>query len=320
MRPLFAIATTLMFAAVAFGQVAANIIGPSESRAGDLTVLDSSASEGDLTKWIIPDSLTGRYIETGTRLAFAVRDAGEYEFYLVMVDLEAESIAIASHIVAVTDGFCETEPGEPGDPDQPAPAPNRLQQVSRDGAIEVGDPPTARALAEAIASVSKSDLSTMRSAAKAEIDRVLNARDGGSENKDWYNKWRLPINAAIEADDDASFYASLQAIAAGLEDSLGTGGSDPPPTIRPPPDSQRYQVTMYTREGCGWCDQWKREVKPDVLALGFRVVEQKSTGAVPQFDVTVNGKTKRLVGYQTREAFDNFISNLAKAVRELVAK
>ena len=65
----------------------------------------------------------------------------------------------------------------------------------------------------------------------------------------------------------------------------GDSAPSPSPTIKP-------RLTMFTRNGCGYCSIWKEQVKPGVVAAGIEVIEQNGSGAVPQFELAVNGKTE----------------------------
>ncbi|MCA9182164.1 MAG: hypothetical protein KDA51_11950, partial [Planctomycetales bacterium] len=67
-RNCFALAAMLL-SATALAQAKAQIDGPTESQAGNLVVVSSVGSVADKTEWIIPDSLNGRYIQTGNQLA-----------------------------------------------------------------------------------------------------------------------------------------------------------------------------------------------------------------------------------------------------------
>lgn len=321
MRFLQAIGILILLSASSLGQSVATITGPVESRAGDLTVLTAVSDPSNLTKWIIPEELAGRYLETGSQLAFAVREAGDLTFHLIVVDIDAKSIEVDRHVVTITDGLCDEpdEPGnppeEPDDPDEPdPPADNVFRELSRSAAASLSDPTTAKALADAIESLPKSDIESMASVVRDSVDGVLNRRTGRSLTLPWFQRWREPVNQALRQVGTADeYHAALMGVASGLRDSLGGNVFDPPADDQPATKS----VRMHTRDGCGWCDRWKDEVKPLVIALGFEVTEVVSTGAVPQFDITVGDKTTRLTGYQTEQSFAKFLSDLAAAVSSL---
>lgn len=306
--------------ALTLGQATAIIQGPDTSKAGNLVVLSSLDSEGEATRWIIPKQLDGRYITTEGQLAFAVRESGKFTFHLVAVACVADAepdIAVDSHTVQITDGFGEPappdpgEPGEPGEPpEQPTPAPDleALRDLSREKAVAVDDPPTAKALANALRNVSIQPLEQMRANVSERVEGVLLNRSGDSQNKDWLSGWRKPVSKAITAESPERYREELRAVAAGLDAAAG---------VEPPEDDDDprkvHRVTMLTRDNCGWCTRWKSEVKPKLIEAGWEVDEKQHSGPVPQFDVVVGTKTTRLTGYTDASTFAQFMQDLRNA-------
>lgn len=316
----------------------AQIDGPSESKAGNMVVLNTVASQADETRWIIPEELDGRYIQIGTQLAFSVREAGQFKFYLIAVSHHPDEtdgtgkilIDVANHTVTITDGFGECppiedpdKPDDPSDPDDPAdPVPpgdfTELQQVSYDAAKQLGDPETAKRLAAAIRSVPVGDLAGMRQAAGKAIEAAFLARRGDSEDKAWDVVWRRPTDAMIASmklTTSEQYVMALAALAAGLEDSIGSSPSQPPtspPTA--PPVADKVVVTFYTQGNtCPHCVRWKRDVMPVLQAKpGWTVVEKQTREAAPQFDVAVNGKTAHFVGARSVDTFVRTVAELSR--------
>lgn len=314
----------------------AQIDGPSESKAGNMVVLNTVASQADETRWIIPDELEGRYIQIGTQLAFSVREAGKFRFYLIAVSHEPDEtdgtgrilIDVDDHTVTITDGFGECPPVDPGEPDQPDdpgqpddpsdPAPpgdfTELRQFSRDAAKQLNDPTTARRLVAAIKSVSVGNLADMQKAAGRAIEDAFLQRRGDSEDVPWDIVWRIPANALIAGMDVTTgeqYKQALAALAAGLEDSLSGSPAQPPTS---PPVTDKVSIIFYTQgNNCPHCVRWDREVRP-ILAdkPGWTIEDKVTRGAAPQFDVTVDGKTRRIVGAVGADTFVRTVAELSR--------
>lgn len=301
-----------------FGQAKAQIDGPSEQQAGNLVVLNSVASVSDALKWVIPESLAGRYIQTGEQLAFSVRESGSFTFHLVAVTVDetnAADIDVATHTVTITDGFgdpCpEPEPGEPDkptdpdEPDQPEPVPDfaELEKLSKDAAASLSDPATATALAKVLRSIKLADLPTMRATVAGAVEAVMLGRNRESQSKDWLGIWRKPVDESIQVETAEQYLAALKAIASGLEAAIG---STPAPSPAPAPAPQKL-IKMMTRVDCSWCSKWRDEVKPGLLAKGWKVQELTSGGSVPRFEVIVGGETNLLIGFQPATSFEKFL-------------
>lgn len=306
---------------VAWGQAEAIVTGPEKSQAGNLVVLSSEGSTADATKWIVPESLHGRSIQFGKQLAFAVRESGEFVFHLVAVRSgEAVDIAVATHTVAITDGFGDvpTPPDPPDEPDQPDPSDppagfGPLRDLSERGAKAVADAGTAAKLAAALRAVPQGPLAEMQAAAAAAVETVLLGREGESRNRDWLGEWRRPVNqwlADFGIETAEQYAAAIEAIASGLD-----AAADGEPV--PEPEPAKHQVVMYSRDNCSWCQRWKREVQPRLEAAGWEVSEQFSDGRVPEFLVIVGDRRERLTGYQGTESFSRFMRHLTAAYRRL---
>lgn len=298
-----------------FGQAKAQIDGPSEQQAGNLVVLNSVASISDSIKWIIPEALAGRYIQTGEQLAFAVRESGSFTFHLVAVTVDetnAADIDVATHTVTITDGFgdpCpEPDPGDPEqptDPDQPTdPVPDfaELEKLSKDAAASLSDPATATALAKVLRSIKLAELPTMRATVAGAVEAVMLGRNRESQSKDWLGIWRRPVDEAIEVDTAEEYLAALAAIASGLEAAIGNA---PAPSPAPEPAPQKL-IKMMTRVDCTWCQKWRNEVKPSLVAKGWKVEELTSGGSVPRFEVIVGDDQHLLIGFQPASVFEKY--------------
>lgn len=300
------LAMALLVGAV-FAETKAEISGPDKSRAGDLVVLNSVTTKGGSKKWIVPPELANRYLETEHQIAFSVRENGVFTFHLVAASIEDGKIQLDtdSHVVTITDGFdvCDPPPTEPGDPSDPPPPdkpdpPDRLKEISQSAAAQLNDPTTAQALAETLSLIVEEDsIDKMRAEVSAAVEGVFLRREGESRTKDWLNVWRRPVSDSITANTPAEYKAALTAIRMGLVDSV----VDSEKPIKPP---SKTKIVFYTRENCGWCGRWSREVRPTIESWGWEVLPVDSAGAVPQFDVTVPGKpTIRLKGFQDASRF-----------------
>ena len=100
-------------------QVQAVIVGPKESAAGDLIILDASQSSGAVAyRWLLVNSgKTFLPIDDGLRCVFASGAAGKYIFVLVVAGTDNNQrlvVSMAEHVVAI---------GVVPDPDPPGPIP-----------------------------------------------------------------------------------------------------------------------------------------------------------------------------------------------------
>lgn len=308
----------------------ATIEGPTESKAGNLVVLNTGSSKADATQWIIPDELDGRFVHIGTQLAFSVRESGRFKFYLVAVSHETDETAagqihidVAAHTVTITDGFGECKPGEPVDPVDPIdpinpvdPEPpiegyRQIEDLSRESARRLDDPSTATSLANVLRQIRQASLAEMRKSVSDAVEAVFAMRRGPSEGKAWDVEWRKPLDQAVEKlgiTTSEQYQKVLAAISKGLIDSVTISPSPNPPQL------PTVQITFYTQgDACSWCVKWKREVKPVADAVpGWIITSVATTGSAPQFDVRVGNKVQRLVGYQTLDSLTSTVQALQK--------
>jgi len=85
---------------------------------------------------------------------------------------------------------------------------------------------------------------------------------------------------------------------------------EPAPQPKPEPKSLG-KIVMYTSDYCIWCVRWKMDELQKVRDAGWEVVEVESTsGTVPRFDVTANGKTIKHTGYMSMSALRGIVERL----------
>lgn len=319
----------MLLSATAFGQAKALIDGPTESQAGNLVVVSSAGSVADKTEWIIPDTLNGRYIQTGNQLAFAVRDAGAFTFHLVAVVVSetGPDIDVDSLTITITDGFgvCPPPVPDPGpddptnpdpvEPDPPGPTPiyEDIEQLSEKAARELGDPKTTETLARALATVKQDQLATMRAQVSMAIEAVMLGRDRESQDKDWLNVWRRPLNQLIESKnitEPKDYLSAVQALASGLMAAIG---SSPPSQPSPGPVKPDVEVVFFTQgDRCHWCVRWKNEVMPKAEKQpGWKVIPKPTTDAAPHFEIRVGNRVEKFSGYQSFETIQAAVKRLS---------
>lgn len=320
----------LLCAAPSFAKdVEAIVDGPTEAFAGDLVVLISVRSKGDTSKWIVPAELEGFTIESRSErsIAFSRRIAGTYTFHLIVVGVDDDDdtkqivIKTTPHSVELKGGICDTpppseDPDKPEEPVDPPPANDELVEISRKAAASLRDPETATALAkalEAVVAANHTSVEAIRNATQLSVENVLLKREGGSRDKDWLGAWRKPVGEEIDATSPASYNASLAALAKGLR--LAAGSVQEPPPAAPEPERV---IRMETRDDCGWCIQWKREVQPIVEQMGFKVVYVETSGVAPVFHVRVGDKSKTFTGYRNASSFREFVSGLVAFINREV--
>lgn len=314
---LLAVASVLL-CSIATAATKAVIDGPTDELAGNMIVLNTSATVADVKQWIIPPALEKRHIQTGNQLAFAVRENGVYRFGLVAVSVTGEKTAeinVAVHTVTISGGFApvEPDPGNPDpdpkpDPDPDPPVASEIRKLSREAAVRLNDPATAETLAKVLKQIPLESMEMMAAKSQAAVEAVLLARKGTSREKDWLGVWRRPINAASKATTPEQLRSVYQAIAAGLEDSLAQAQYPVPDPIPNQPNPSPTVVTIYSRPDCTWCERWKQTVMPTLQSWGWEIREAYSDGSVPRFDVNVPGRaTERFVGYQDESRFRIFL-------------
>lgn len=329
----------MLLSATALAQAKAQIDGPTESQAGNLVVVSSAGSVADKTEWIIPDSLSGRYIQTGSQLAFAVRDAGAFTFHLVavVVDETGPDIDVDSLTITITDGFgvCPPPVPDPGpddptnpgpvEPDPPGPTPiyEDIEQLSEKAARELGDPKTTETLARALATVKQDQLSTMRAQVSMAIEAVMLGRDRQSQDKDWLNVWRRPLDQLIGSKnitEPKDYLSAIQAMASGLMAAIGSSPPSqpspepsPPPTPAPAPEKPKVEITFLTQgDRCSWCVKWKRDELPKATKQpGWTVLETPTKESAPRFEVRVGNRVEKFVGYQSFETIQAAVKRLS---------
>ncbi len=70
------------------------------------------------------------------------------------------------------------------------------------------------------------------------------------------------------------------------------------------------RVKMFTREGCGWCKKWHEEQERWVPPYWNLEKIQGGVASYPQFHISVDSKTRALIGFHT-------LPQIQKAIQEL---
>lgn len=85
-----------------------------------------------------------------------------------------------------------------------------------------------------------------------------------------------------------------------------------PPKPEPKPEPKPAgKIIMYTSDSCVWCVRWKLSELQKVRDAGWDVEEVLVTsGTVPRFDVTANGKTIKHTGYMSMSALRGIVERL----------
>lgn len=211
------------------------IESPEKAKPGDLVVLNASASEGAAFKWIIPPGLQTLSCSE-LELGFASGTPGSYTFTLIAADTSegAEApIDYATHTVVVGVPVLPP-PVDPVDPDKPTPGQyEQLRKLSLSAASKLGDPTTAKGLAETITATVAEIAAMCEQGQCPEITRAkqmmilavenrLLAREGESRNANWLDGWRKPINDGLVAANTSTvpeYLSAMLAVAAGLSES-----------------------------------------------------------------------------------------------------
>jgi hypothetical protein len=301
----FLLALLLLLPSLAIAQPMAIIDAPSTVNVGDLVIIDGGKSTGDNHLWVVDERAQGRFLEipADRRVVFAIGTPGKYSFQLIIADTSA-GISQAIHYIQVG-GVVQPPPvvDPPVDPpkppvEPPAPPQTAITEVSRRGVIALNDAATAAALRDALTRVVQAPPTTIerqRSAVQDAIGNVLLGREGVSREKDWLNEWRIPVNAEIDKTvNDDNYIALIKQVIAGFD-----GVAKSPETPKPEPSS----IKMYTRDGCKYCDDWRRLELPRVKSQGWIVKEVLDlTNAVPYYDICINGRCIRHQGYLSMAA------------------
>jgi hypothetical protein len=222
--------------AVAYGQPAAKIVGPTEAPAGELVVLSSTGSTGDNLKWVKPDGLQTLQVGCSlldTQMVFATTKPGAYKFMLIVADKEAR-IDYIEHTVTIG-GSVKPPPVDPEEPVNPPPvdpSPTKwtsLQNASKASADRMNDAGTRSKLKAAIAAVAL-DISgrcdagqcptvdAAKDQVRKAIEQTLLARTGSSALIDW-TQWRKANQAELDRlgiVDCKDYLAAVRAISSGL--------------------------------------------------------------------------------------------------------
>ena len=316
----FCILLLALIASPAFAQPSAIIDAPSQVNVGDLVILNGGKSTGVNHLWVVDERAKGRFLEIPAerRIVFAIGTPGRYSFQLIVADTSA-GISQAIHFVDV--GGVGLPPvdqppivsppiPEPEKPEPPLPA-NEVADASRRGVVALGDPATANALKAALEAIVRNPPTTIdrqRSAVQDAIASALLARQGVSREKDWLNEWRIPVNAAIDkVVTDETYISLIEQVIKGFE---GVGKS-PDPIEQPKPEPS--SITMYSRDNCKFCTDWKRDEMPRVKSQGWVVNELPDlNNAVPYFDICINGRCVRHQGYLTMAALKSIVEGTGK--------
>jgi hypothetical protein len=313
----FLLALLLLIPSLAIAQPMAIIDAPSTVNVGDLVIIDGGKSTGDNHLWVVDERAQGRFLEipADRRVVFAIGTPGKYSFQLIIADTSA-GISQAIHYIQVG-GVVQPPPvvdpkppiEEPKPPvEPPAPPATAITEVSRRGVIALNDAATAAALRDALTQVVQAPPTTIerqRSAVQDAIGNVLLARQGVSREKDWLNEWRIPVNAEIDKTvNDDNYIALIKQVIAGFD-----GVAKSPETPKPEPSS----IKMYTRDGCKYCDDWRRLELPRVKSQGWIVKEALDlTNAVPYYDICINGRCIRHQGYLSMAALKAIVDEANK--------
>jgi hypothetical protein len=320
----FLLAILLLIPSLAIAQPVAVIDAPVTVNVGDLVIIDGGKSVGDNHLWVVDERAKGRFLEIpkDRRIVFAIGTPGKYSFQLIVADTSA-GISQAVHFVQV--GGVTLPPTDPPpivDPPTPEPKPptpplpeNEVADASRRGAVALSDSATASALRAALESIVKNPPTTIdrqRSAVQDAIASVLLARQGVSREKDWLNEWRIPVNAAIDkVVTDETYISLIEQVIKGFE---GVAKSPDKPADKPSESKpSEASIKMYTRDGCKYCSDWKREEMDRVKLNGWKVSEVIDlTNAVPYFDICIKGQCIRHQGYLTMAALKSYVDGASK--------
>jgi uncharacterized protein (UPF0218 family) len=300
----FLLTLLLLIPSLAFAQPVAVIDAPSQVNVGDLVVINGGKSTGDNHLWVVDEKAKGRFLEIPAerRVVFASGTPGVYSFQLIVADKSA-GISQAIHFVDVGGiGLPPAKPPivSPPTPEPPKPQPplptNEVAEASRRGVIALGDPATATALKTALESIVRNPPTTIerqRSAVQDAIASALLARTGISREKDWLNEWRIPVNAAIDkVVTDENYISLIEQVIRGFD---GTATQQPKP--------QPASITIYSRDNCKFCSDWKRDEMPRLKSQGWQIKEvADQSNAVPHFEICINGQCAKHQGYLTMAA------------------
>lgn len=212
-------------------------------------------------------------------------------------------------IVSPDDAKPEPPPKEPDPPTDPDPDPDPIravETVSYEAALSVNDPPTLQALItgleNAINTAKGQTLDRQVEIIREAITVVMLQRKGDSQQKDWLNKWRNPVNAAMEKESEATPYLELMgSVIAGLKRAA----------TQQPTSEPQSKVTIFFRENCPPCELWKSTVDPVLRSKGWRLeYVEDPTQPTPTFEISAYGSLTTHVGFMSVNDFSTIVSNL----------
>lgn len=285
----------LLFPSICHAEVVAIIKAPTKVNVGDLVVLDSSDSKGDNQKWVIDPRAEGRYLELDNRIVFAIGTPGLYQFQLIVADITA-AIDQTKHTVQVGEVGSDPDPPKPPtppiDPPKP-PSDTSVLEAVKSATLAVNDPITAQALRKALMDLPEKT----PGAVQMKIAEVLLTRSSSSQNIDWLNLWRKPVNEAIDK-AQMPYDKAIEQIIEGLETSNSQSSS---------------KIVVFVRPNCPSCDQWKNEVLPKVLEYNWKVefVENLNT-TTPSFEIYHNDQCRKYTSFMTYNTFCTIVASMKK--------
>ena len=188
----------------------ANITGPEKVEGKQFVTLTSSGSKADHQLWFVPVPLQGvtfsclcdekpqtkednSSIFKGKQITVLLEKTGAYKFILIASD--AEGIDYTQHTVTVT----KADAPDIGDPPPPPPVTDtKLQEISKQAVIVLGDTVTAKRLKEGLNSIpAQQSLISAKAAVSEKFEEVMLTRGRAEQKYDWFTHWRLPINKEL---------------------------------------------------------------------------------------------------------------------------
>lgn len=285
-------ALLVLLSSVCFGQVKSEIISPEQVNPGDLVILDSSSSIGDNRLWVVDPRVEGKYLTFENKLVFAIGTPGSYSFQLIVADTTAAIDQTTKTIIVgkVTDPPTPDPTPDPTDP--PAPAPSAIYDVSRAGVVSLNDPTTANQLYNALSSLNPLTPENVQDT----IAQILRDRKGQSQNKDWLNLWRVPVNREIEK-SNTDYSTSIKEAIRGLQVSDSTAS----------PLSRLISIRMESLPGCPPCEAFKRNVEP---LLPIKVEHAIATDVAPKFEIRVGNKIVHHTGGLSLQSLTKIVQSM----------
>lgn len=185
--------------------------------------------------------------------------------------------------------------GAPTDPD-PSPSPIDVSDIAKIHGPQGDDITRAEILKNLKALTFTGSFDEAVNATKVAISNALLDAPAQPPYKDWEGEFRKPVNEIIKKLNVTTVEQWKQVV-----DAMIKGLSAQPSTI-----------TMYTRDNCLPCAQWKQEVWPSLEALGWRIVEvpNSTKPSVPSFEINDRGKIVTHEGYISYDVFSSVINAL----------